>query len=145
MASKQVARANKQALVEAVWRQAAISNSGTPISRKFAKELTETIFDTIKTSLKEKGRFTYPYFGTWMVKHRSARSYFGMKRGLTGKMELDKTARVEKPGQNVVRFRTAKVLKNQANEFKPAERRKRGEKKEPEKKTNKETKEKEIV
>ena len=43
------------------------------ISKKALEELIDSTFEEIKKAIKKNGKFSYPRFGTFSLKHRKAR------------------------------------------------------------------------
>lgn len=48
-------------------------SSGVELSKKDAAGILDTIFSVIGQTIKDENRFSYPGFGTFTVKERSAR------------------------------------------------------------------------
>lgn len=50
-----------------------VNSSGVDISKKDAAGILDTVFSVIGQTIKDENRFSYPGFGTFTVKERSAR------------------------------------------------------------------------
>ena len=50
-----------------------VNSSGVDISKKDAAGILDTVFSVIGQTVKDENRFSYPGFGTFTVKERSAR------------------------------------------------------------------------
>jgi len=59
----------KQELIEAVHAKA-----GGELTRKATGEVVEAVFDAVKSSIKDDGKFYMPGFGTFQLKERAART-----------------------------------------------------------------------
>lgn len=84
----------KAELVEAVSNQ-------TQLTKKAATELIDTVFSHISTAVKNDSRFSYPGFGTWMMRTRKARQIRNPQTNELMKLKATKT----------IGFRPAKELK----------------------------------
>jgi DNA-binding protein HU-beta len=76
--------------------------AGGELTKKKSEDVTNAVFDAIRSSLKDEGKFTYPKFGTFTVKHRAARDGRNPKTGETIKIAA----------QNTVTFKPATDLKS---------------------------------
>jgi DNA-binding protein HU-beta len=61
------------------------------LSKKAIGDLVDAVFDKLGESIKKQGRFTYPGFGTFMVKKRKARVGRNPKTGEEIKIKATKT------------------------------------------------------
>ena len=86
----------KQELVEKLYDQ-----WDGEITKKMTGELIDATFETISKSVKKEKRFTYPGFGTFVVRNRKARKGRNPQTGETIKIKASKT----------VGFRASKALK----------------------------------
>lgn len=48
-------------------------SSGVDLSKKDAAGILDTVFSVISQTIKDENRFSYPGFGTFTIKERSAR------------------------------------------------------------------------
>ena len=85
---------NKAQLIEVI--------AGKTATKKEAQELVETIWDTIKGSLKNKEDVAISGFGTFKVKQTKARAGRNPKTGET----------IQIPAKKKVAFRASKELKS---------------------------------
>lgn len=51
------------------------------LSKRACDDLLNTVFETLSKGIKKDKRFTYPGFGTWSVKTRSARKGVNPRTG----------------------------------------------------------------
>ncbi len=86
----------KAELIEVVTEKA-----GGTLTKKAAGELVDNLFDVLSKTIKKEGRFSYPGFGTWSVRKRSARKGRNPQTGAQITIKASKT----------VGFRPAKELK----------------------------------
>jgi len=77
------------------------SSTETDITKKAVGELVDNLFDTMAVSIKKEKRFTYPGFGTFVVRTRKARKGRNPQTGEVIKIKASKS----------VGFRPAKALK----------------------------------
>lgn len=61
------------------------------LSKKAAGSLIDDIFGTLGKAIKKEGRFSYPGFGTFTVKKRSARKGRNPRTGAEIKIKASKT------------------------------------------------------
>ena len=72
------------------------------LTKKLVGELIDGVFDNVAHSVKKERRFSYPGFGTFLVRNRRARKGRNPQTGEVIKIKASKT----------VGFRPAKALKN---------------------------------
>ena len=72
------------------------------ITKRTVSELVDNVFDHAATSIKKEGRFSYPGFGTFVMRKRKARKGRNPQTGEVIKIKASKT----------VGFRAAKALKD---------------------------------
>ena len=76
-------------------------NANLDLSRKLTGEIVDTTFNELTNLLTtNEGKFTYPGFGTFNIRHRAARE--GVKPG-TGK----NGPKIQIPASNTVGFKVA--------------------------------------
>ncbi len=68
---------------------------------KLSEEIVSKLFDDVGAAVNRDGRFMWPGFGVWTVRHRKARMIRNPQTG--GLMQLPKTV--------TIGFRTSKELK----------------------------------
>jgi nucleoid DNA-binding protein len=120
---------SKKTLVDAVYNHAL--NSSRPITRKLAGELCHTVFETIVQQLNKTGRFAYPGFGVFNIRHVKARTFYKLPKEKGTSVDRSNPAnKVERPAHNVVRFRSATALKEVAYDSKTPAKKDKKEKKE---------------
>ncbi len=73
------------------------------LPRRFAADLVDAVFDGLKESLVNDGRFAYPGFGTFAVKTRAARKGKNPRTGAT----------IDIPESRTVVFRPAAAFKEE--------------------------------
>ena len=61
------------------------------LSKKALGELIDAVFDNLGKSIKKEGRFTYPGFGTFLIKKRKARVGRNPKTGAEIRIKATKT------------------------------------------------------
>ena len=71
------------------------------MTKKAVGELVDNLFDTMAVAIKKENRFTYPGFGTFVVRTRKARKGRNPQTGEVIKIKASKS----------VGFRPAKALK----------------------------------
>lgn len=76
----------KQELIEAVHAKA-----GGELTRKATGEVVEAVFDAVKASIKDDGKFYMPEFGTFQLKERAARTGRNPRTKKPIKIEATKT------------------------------------------------------
>jgi len=76
----------KQELIEAVAKKA-----GEGMTKKAVAELVDNVFDVVAVAVKKNKRFTYPGFGTWVIRTRKARTGRNPRTGETLKIKASKT------------------------------------------------------
>ena len=87
----------KQELISAITK-----NNKWGLSKKVASEVVDAVFDTIRTAVKKSERFSYPGFGTWVVRYRKARNGINPQTRSPIRIKASKT----------VGFRPAKEFKS---------------------------------
>ncbi|MFC1611227.1 HU family DNA-binding protein [Myxococcota bacterium] len=86
----------KAELVEKLYNK-----SNGQLTKKLVNELIDDVFDNVAVSIKKEQRFSFPGFGTFMVRHRKARKGRNPQTGEVIHIKRSKT----------VGFRPAKALK----------------------------------
>ena len=71
------------------------------LTKRLVSDLVDGVFDNLAMTIKKEKRFSYPGFGTWMVRNRKARKGRNPQTGEIIKIKASKT----------VGFRAAKALK----------------------------------
>ena len=87
----------KQELIEAVAKK-----SGEDMTKRAVTELVDTVFETLGHAIKKNKRFSYPGFGTFVIRTREARTGRNPRTGETLKIKASKT----------VGFKPARSLKD---------------------------------
>jgi len=87
----------KQELIEAVAKK-----SGEDMTKRAVTELVDTVFETLGHAIKKNKRFSYPGFGTFVIRTRKARTGRNPRTGETLKIKASKT----------VGFKPARSLKD---------------------------------
>jgi DNA-binding protein HU-beta len=87
----------KQELIDAITK-----NNKWGLSKKAATEMVDEVFKTIRNVVKKEARFSYPGFGTWVIRHRKARNGINPQTKAPIKIKASKT----------VGFRPAKEFKS---------------------------------
>ncbi len=87
----------KQELIEAVAKKA-----GEGMTKRAVTELVDNVFDTVAVAIKKNKRFSYPGFGTFVIRTRKARTGRNPRTGETLKIKASKT----------VGFKPARSLKD---------------------------------
>ncbi len=72
------------------------------VSKKLAASLVETVFSSVAAAIKKDKRFSYPGFGTFVVRQRKARKGRNPQTGEAIKIKASKS----------VGFRATKTLKD---------------------------------
>ncbi len=72
------------------------------LTKKLVTELVDGVFDNVALSIKKEHRFSYPGFGTFVVRNRKARKGRNPQTGEAIKIKASKT----------VGFRPTRALKN---------------------------------
>ena len=72
------------------------------VTKKLVGELIDEVFENMALTIKKEKRFSYPGFGTWVIRNRKARKG---RNPQTGEMIKIKASRT-------VGFRPAKALKD---------------------------------
>jgi DNA-binding protein HU-beta len=67
------------------------ASKGSNLSKKAASELLDVVFDTVGKAIKKEARFSYPGFGTFTVKKRSARKGRNPRTGAEIRIKASKT------------------------------------------------------
>jgi DNA-binding protein HU-beta len=73
------------------------------LTKKAGAEIIDTIFDAMQHSIKANEKFSYPGFGTFVVRSRKARTGRDPRSGATIKIKASRT----------VGFRPARAFKEQ--------------------------------
>ncbi len=73
------------------------------MTKKSAAELLDNVFKNIGNAVRAEARFSYPGFGTWMLRQRKARKIRNPQTNEMMKLEPSRT----------IGFRPAKELKQQ--------------------------------
>lgn len=94
---------NKAEIIEMVAK-------GNGLTKAKAKDIVETVFDSIGTSLKKEGRFAFPDLGTFTVVERAARKGRNPLTGEALKIKASKSVRF-KPAP-ALKLKVAKVKVN---------------------------------
>ena len=79
----------------------AFAIAGTEVSQEEGKQVVERVFEAMKKAVKQEGRFTYPQFGSLMLRKRQAREGRDPRTGKPIRIKASKT----------VAFRPASALK----------------------------------
>lgn len=79
------------------------ANKGADLSKKAVAEMVDSVFHTMSQAIKKDKRFSYPGFGTMVVKQRAARKGRNPRTGAEIKIRASKT----------VSFKCAPALKKQ--------------------------------
>jgi len=87
----------KTELIDYVYK----SNAG--LSKKGAAEIINSVFDAMTESIKSTERFSYPGFGTFIIRNRKARTGRDPRTGAEIQIKASKT----------VGFKPAKAFKEQ--------------------------------
>lgn len=67
-------RSLEQKMTKAELIDAVYATKGTPaLTKNATAEVVDAVFEALKTSIRKDGRFSYPGFGTFNVKHRQAK------------------------------------------------------------------------
>lgn len=77
-----------------------IKSSGVELSKKDAAGVLDTVFSAISNAIKDENRFSYPGFGTFTVKERSARKGRNPRTGAAINIKASKTVGF-KPAPNL--------------------------------------------
>ena len=64
---------------------------GTDISKKVAAELVDRIFEAVKQSVRNEEKFSYPGFGTFVMRKRKARTGRDPRTGKEIQIKASKT------------------------------------------------------
>ena len=83
-------------LIEHVWK-----NYKGKVSKTIVIEMVETVFEGIKSNIIADKKFTYPGFGTFLIRHRKARKGRDPRTGVEIQIKASRT----------VGFRPAKAFK----------------------------------
>ena len=78
-------------MTKAEFVEQVITSSGADISKKDAAGVLDAIFDVIGKTIKDENRFSYPGFGTFTVKERSARKGRNPRTGEAINIKASKT------------------------------------------------------
>ena len=71
------------------------------LTKRLVSDMVDGVFESMTATIKKEKRFSYPGFGTWMVRSRKARKGRNPQTGEVIKIKASKT----------VGFRPAKALK----------------------------------
>lgn len=77
-----------------------VRSSGVELSKKDAAGVLDTVFSAIGNAIKDENRFSYPGFGTFTVKERSARKGRNPRTGDAIDIKASKTVGF-KPAPNL--------------------------------------------
>jgi len=80
-----------------------VCNSHANLTKKSGSQIIDSVFEAMQISIKEKKRFSYPGFGTFIVRSRKARKGRDPRTGVEIKIKASRT----------VGFRPAKAFKEQ--------------------------------
>lgn len=72
------------------------------VTKKLVSELVDNVFDTVAMAIKKEQRFSYPSFGTFVIRKRKARKGRNPRTGATIKIKASKS----------VGFRAARAFKD---------------------------------
>ena len=78
-----------------------ICTKNEQLTKKSSGEILDAIFDTLATNIRKDEKFTYPGFGTFIVRHRKARD--GIDPRTREKIKI--------PASKTVGFKPAKAFK----------------------------------
>jgi DNA-binding protein HU-beta len=70
------------------------------VTKKLANEMVDAVFMNIAAAIKKDRRFSYPGFGTFVVRNRKARQGRNPQTGATIKIKASKTVGF-RPAQNL--------------------------------------------
>ena len=79
-----------------------VKHYGDNMTKKMAGEVLDHVFNLMAKSIKKEKKFSYPGFGTWMLRTRKARKGRNPQTGAVINIKASKT----------VGFRPAKALKD---------------------------------
>ena len=68
-----------------------VKSAGVELSKKDAAGILDTVFGVIGGAIKDENRFSYPGFGTFTVKERSARKGRNPRTGAAINIQASKT------------------------------------------------------
>ena len=68
-----------------------VKSAGVELSKKDAAGVLDTVFSVISKAIKDEDRFSYPGFGTFTVKERSARKGRNPRTGAAIDIKASKT------------------------------------------------------
>lgn len=68
-----------------------VKSAGVDLSKKDAAGILDTVFSVIGETIKDENRFSYPGFGTFSVKERSARKGRNPRTGAAIDIKASKT------------------------------------------------------
>ena len=68
-----------------------VKSAGVELSKKDAAGILDTVFNVIGATIRDENRFSYPGFGTFTVKERSARKGRNPRTGATINIKASKT------------------------------------------------------
>lgn len=77
-----------------------VKSAGVELSKKDAAGVLDTVFNVIGATIKDESRFSYPGFGTFTVKERSARKGRNPRTGAAINIKASKTVGF-KPAPNL--------------------------------------------
>ncbi len=80
-----------------------VCKSHTSLTKKSGAQIIDSVFDAMQQSIKASERFSYPGFGTFVVRSRKARKGRDPRTGAEIKIKASRT----------VGFRPAKAFKEQ--------------------------------
>ncbi len=87
----------KQELIDHVAKKA-----GGEMTKRAASELVDCVFDTVALAVRKNKRFSYPGFGTFVIRTRKARTGRNPRTGEQLKIKASKT----------IGFKPARTLKD---------------------------------
>ena len=68
-----------------------VNSAGVELSKKDAAGILDTVFGVISAAIKDENRFSYPGFGTFTVKERTARKGRNPRTGDAINIQASKT------------------------------------------------------
>jgi DNA-binding protein HU-beta len=78
-------------MTKAEFIEQVIQSAGVELSKKDVAGVLDTVFSVIGKTIKDKNRFSYPGFGTFTVKERSARKGRNPRTGAAINIKASKT------------------------------------------------------
>lgn len=80
-----------------------VCNKQTSLTKKASADIIDTVFDAVQESIKASEKFSYPGFGTFVVRSRKARTGRDPRTG----------AEIQIKASRTVGFRPARAFKDQ--------------------------------